>query len=305
MEAIFRAALIALALSQAGAAAAQSVGIAATVNDEAISAIDVEARVALDAQNNPGAPQDVLRARALDELIEETLKLQEAKRLDVAAPPEQVAGAIANIAEQNGLTPDELRARLGPLATSLERRIEAQIAWVSVVNRQFGAESAVTEEEVDAAEATVDESFVSVSRDARLRLMQIFAPTPAGADRDALQAARSRVEEGRAMAAGCDDLARVHATLGLEDLSDLGTLFLSELPPDVADVVERLPIGRPSRALRLQTGYSVLYVCDRDFVSQEAVNRDALEGRLREQKLAARADRRLRDLKRLAIIERR
>ena len=293
-----------------GTAHSQSIGIVATVNDEAISAFDVEARTALIIQSGEipaRTPADAERARerATEELIDEAIKRQEAARLSIEAPQADVDTTLNRIATGNGLTRRQLLDQLGGLRDTLVRRIQTEVAWSIAVGRQFSAEVDVTEAELDAAEAEADSSFVSVRRDTTLRMRQIFVPTTLSADRDELVRARRLAEEGRALASGCEGLGAIHAQLGLEDLSELGAIALSELPPDVRIVVERLAIGRPSRPIRLETGYAVLFVCDRDFVADTAVDRDGLEARLRQQKLATLAERKLRDLRRAAIIERR
>lgn len=306
----FRAALITLGAAWAFAVQAQSVSIVATVNDEAISAIDVEARTTLLAQSGElpagtATQRERARAVALDELIDDALRRQEAERLSIALPTTEVDEAVAALARQNGLSVDAMTRQLGPMMRSLRQRLQADIAWRQAINRQFAADVDVTEAEVDQAEAQADQSFIAIERDTVIGLKQIFAPVSPSAGAQELADARRLVEEGRVLATGCEGLSAVHQRLGLEDLSELGALAMSELPNDIRLVVERLPIGRPSRAIRLRTGFAVLFVCDRDFVADTAVDREALEGRLRAQKLETFSERRLRDLRRSAIIERR
>ncbi|MEM6492255.1 MAG: SurA N-terminal domain-containing protein [Pseudomonadota bacterium] len=309
LRAAFRRTLIVLAAWPIGAAA-QSFEIAAVVNDDAISAFDVELRATLIAQTGEApartsAERDLIRARALNELIDGALKRQEAERLGVQTTAANVDAALRDIARSNGVTREELRSDLGgdngPYG-SLRRRIEADIAWIISVSRQFGADATVSEAELDAAEAAADPSLRSVARETAVTLRQIFVPTE-GNDAISLASARALADEARALAASCRDVDATHERLGLENLSELGEMRVEELPDDIRRVVERLPIDQPSRPIRLRTGYTVLFVCDRDFRSETAVDRDALAEQLRQRRLESLADRRLRDLRRTAVID--
>lgn len=293
-----------------GGVAAQSFEIAAVVNDEAISAFDVELRAALMAQTGEAPAQtarqrDALRARALDDLIDGVLKEQEAERVGVQPTAEQIDEALTNVARGNGLTLEQLSANLGgdrgPFA-SLRRRIRSDVAWLIAAPRLFAADVAVSESDLDAAEADADPALRSVARETNVTLRQIFVPIASG-DPTALAQARGLADEARAAALTCGDIDRVHSELGLENLSDLGVMALDDLPSDIRRVVERLPIDQASRPIRLRTGFSVLFVCDRDFRSETAIDRDALAERLRQQRFESLSARRLRDLRRVAVID--
>jgi len=118
-----------------------------------------------------------------------------------------------------------------------------------------------------------------------------------------LPRARGLADEARAAALTCGDIDRVHNDLGLENLSELGVMALDDLPDDIRRVVERLPVDQASRPVRLRTGFTVLFVCDRDFRSETAIDRDALAERMRQQRFESLSARRLRDLRRVAVID--
>src|SRR5690349_16568814 len=84
---------------------AQSESIAAVVNQDAISQTDVNDRMKLIiASSGLGDTPDTrekLRPQILNSLVEEQLKIQEAKRLEITVTPEEVEEGFASIAAQN------------------------------------------------------------------------------------------------------------------------------------------------------------------------------------------------------------
>ncbi len=147
--------LVVLALARP-AAAQDSLRIAAVVNDEVISLLDLNQRIGL-AMASAGlqATPEVARRFApqvLRTLIDERLQGQEAKRLNITVAAAEIDRAIARIEEQNRLRPGQLRSvleeRKVPIE-ALQEQVSASISWQRVVSRRFGSASQVPEEEVD------------------------------------------------------------------------------------------------------------------------------------------------------------
>ncbi|HET6519871.1 MAG TPA: SurA N-terminal domain-containing protein, partial [Geminicoccaceae bacterium] len=127
-----------------GEAAAQSLRIAAVVNEDIISERDLVERLRLVAVTSGIAPtpenQRRLAAQVLRGLIQETLQLQEAERLNLPVQDGEIDRALANIAQQNNRPPEQLLGILranGVGGATLRRQLEAQIAWLKVIARQI------------------------------------------------------------------------------------------------------------------------------------------------------------------------
>src|SRR5579863_1571598 len=105
MRSLFVLALLFLA---GGPAIAQETRIAAIVNDDVVSLSDLGNRVQL-VMRSSGMPVDNqqvrerVQAQVLRNLIDEKLQLQEAKRLNVAIPKEEVEASIARLEQQNNM----------------------------------------------------------------------------------------------------------------------------------------------------------------------------------------------------------
>lgn len=131
-------------------------GIAAVVNDEVISAYDLEQRVALIVSSTgvdgTGEAGKRLREQVLRTLIDEKLQIQEAKKLEVVADPKEVDEALNGIAEQNNMTADQLRETLAKGGVHIEAllmQIQSELAWSDLVHKKFMARVVPGDEQVD------------------------------------------------------------------------------------------------------------------------------------------------------------
>ncbi len=135
---------------------AQRMGIAAIVNNDIITHSDVEGRVQLGlrASNIKDSEESrkKIEAQALNSLIEEQLRLQEAKRLNIEIPQEDIQKAIDNIANQNKVDPQKFKEILGQsfgALPSLERQIRSQLSWTQVIRQRLRPQVNVTEADID------------------------------------------------------------------------------------------------------------------------------------------------------------
>ena len=132
--------------------------IVAVVNDDVISAQDLNDRLQLVTLTSGIPDSEEARARlapqVLRSLIEETLQLQEAERLDITVEDAEIQRTLANIAERNQMTVEAMQrffAQKGINLATLLDQVRAQIAWVKVVNRQIVPRVTVTVDQLDMA----------------------------------------------------------------------------------------------------------------------------------------------------------
>ena len=121
-----------------------------------------------------------LRKEAQEELIEERLKLQEAKRQGIEITDDEVKRVIKGLAERNKMTEEQFVQNIkgsGVDVSTLRERFRAQFAWREVVRRrgqmlvsinQRDVEQMITASASEAGEDTVE-----------LQVQKITLPTPA------------------------------------------------------------------------------------------------------------------------------
>ncbi|CAN0476853.1 unnamed protein product, partial [Phaeothamnion confervicola] len=141
----------------AGPAAAQdSMRIAAVVNEDVISELDIymRLRMAMLSARLEDTPEtrDRLMPQVLRNLIDDRLKLQEAKRQSITVNPADVEKRIDALADRNNMSRDELGAFLrgnGILVEALADQINAELGWARLVQRKLRPRIVITDQEIN------------------------------------------------------------------------------------------------------------------------------------------------------------
>ena len=143
-------------LSCQPSSAQQTLGIAAVVNDEIVSVFDLEGRLnmILYSSSINFSPQEKERLvpQTLRTLIDDKLKLQEAKRRNIKILKREINRAIASIERSNGISKGQLETTLkkqGVPRSSVVEQIKAEIAWNKVANRVLGPRIRISDDEIN------------------------------------------------------------------------------------------------------------------------------------------------------------
>ncbi len=126
---------------------------AARVNDSIVTWFEVEQRALfMEIVRTPGD----LREQALEALVNERLQVQEARRMGVAATPDEIETGVAEFAARADLGPEQFLRNIGEEGVAPEtfRDFVANgISWRNVVQSRFGARvrASLTEAEIDEA----------------------------------------------------------------------------------------------------------------------------------------------------------
>ncbi len=204
--------LVLLALA-AGPAHAQTGDqrIAAVVNDDVISVHDVETRLALVLATTNVQPTAETRQRlgpqVLRSLIDDALKRQEARRLNIVVSSQEIDDAMERIAQQARMSPEQLRQVLTtrgvPMSTLIDQ-IETEIGWIKAVNRAGREQIRIGEDQIDEELARINEN----AGNPEYRVAEIFLPFDAGVEEARVADLAQRIVEQIAAGARFSDLAR-------------------------------------------------------------------------------------------------
>ncbi|RZL52786.1 MAG: peptidylprolyl isomerase, partial [Sphingomonas sp.] len=103
---------------------------------------------------------------------------------------------------------------------------------------------------------------------------------------------------------GCGTVEKVAATIGAE-VVDNDSVRIRDLPPQLQEILLKLQVGQATPPFGSPTeGVRALVLCGRDDPQQSAVPGAAqIQGQLEQQRVNLRAQSKLRDLRRDAVIE--
>lgn len=145
--------------------------------------------------------------------------------------------------------------------------------------------------------------LVADARDAVLSLMQLAFTLPPGTTEAQARARADQLTQAAQTMGGCGGAAAAAQRIGAE-LTSNDQLPVRELPPQLQQILLGLNLGQATPAFGDTSNVRVLILCGRD--DPEAAGTpsfDAVYDRIREERVARRAQRYLRDLRRDAVID--
>jgi peptidyl-prolyl cis-trans isomerase SurA len=180
------AVICAAALLTAPAARAQDeLKIAAVVNDDVITQLDVYMRLRLAMLSarleDSKETRDRLLPQIMRTLIDDHLKLQESRAQGVTVGDGDINGRIDNLARKNGLSRDAFESFLsqnGVLVQTLADQMRADVSWNRLIQRRLRPTIRITDAEID--EALAREKAAQGKLE--YRLSQIFLAVDAPKD---------------------------------------------------------------------------------------------------------------------------
>ena len=244
--------IIGVVLSLAAALPATAQSVRVTVNGTPITDLQVAARVKLFAlEGNNGGSRG-----ATEQLINEALQVEEAKRLGVTVSNAQIDEALLQIARNMNVSQDKLVALLqqgGVSTETLRDRLRAAIAWNAVTERAIMPQ-------VQISELALDQQA-----EGRLQAFQTFdyilkEVIFVGAG----SSARSgQANNYRSKFAGCD--TAVDLSLAYTDAAviDVGRRHATQLPEAIAKELAGLNVGGITKPRVVEQGVSMLAVCEK------------------------------------------
>ncbi|MDB5542472.1 MAG: hypothetical protein JWQ89_4199 [Devosia sp.] len=241
--------LIGLSLSVMPASAATKV----TVNGVPISDIEIAQRTKLLALEGGGGTK-----KAQDQLIDEQLQLQEAKRMNIVISDAQVDDAFTTVARNIKVSTDKLREILlqnGVSIDTMKARLRAALAWQQVSQMVVTSRVKLSDLELDkAAAAKLDQNS---SYDYILKEVLFITAGKNAASRT------GEANKYRAAFKGCDSAVQVSLNFTDAAVRDLGRRHATQLPDAIAQELAKLNVGGITKPRVTETGVSMLAICSK------------------------------------------
>ena len=255
--------------------------IVAVVNDDVVLASEHDDRVLEwmsrlnESERNDPALVEALRSQVLDQLIVESIQLQEAELRGIEVDDETLTRAVSEFARQNNMTLEDFIADVAAQGSSyraLRERIRRDITIERV-------QRAVVNRRVFIAERDIDDLLASpffeeaISDEYRLgHILLEVTPDMGAAEIEATRATAAGLvaqlrEGGDFAAAATEHSAAPTAAAG----GDLGWRRQSRVPGRFADVVLGMEVGAVAEPVRDASGFHIVKMIDRRGASQQRV----------------------------------
>jgi peptidyl-prolyl cis-trans isomerase SurA len=237
------------------------------VNDVPITSGDIQHRAAfLRLQHKKGD--------AANEMIEQTLRLGEARRLGIRISDAQVNEAYARCASSNKMQLKQLdgvMAQAGVTKEHFKEFIRTQMAWNQALGARYRAEQGGSgTSEQDMVRRMLEKGGSKPSA-TEYMLQQVIFVVP-NAERKSSMAKRKREAEAmRIRFNGCENTRQFAKGLLDVTVRDLGRVLAPQLPPEWADQIKKTKVGAATGVRETEQGVEFIGVCSSREVSDDKV----------------------------------
>ncbi len=244
------------------------------VNDEPITSYDIAQRTRLmELTHEKGGAKD-----ATEQLIDETIKIQEGKKRGFVVPDKQVDVFFADIAQKSKMTVAQFGQALasaGLVPNTLKRRIKAQATWSQLVQGKTRATAVVKATDITAA--MFEKQQAGSLKMTEYKLQQIIFIVPDDKKSAAFVAQRRREAEAfRSRFGGCEKSIELAKSLKDVVVVSLGRRDTTQLDGPQGDEIKKTSVGKTTPPSPSARGIELVAVCDaREVSSDVAVRADA------------------------------
>lgn len=244
--------------------------IAAVVNEDVILRSELDRAVANIRGQYAGKeaqlpPQEVLERQVLERLILMRLQISRATDSGITASDEDLERAVQGVAEQNGMSVDQLRERIardGMAFSEFRNNLRDEIVTQKL--RQSFAQG-----RINVSEAEVDAALTSATAAAsqQFRLAHILVGVPDGATPEQLATAQKKIDGVKGLL-DKGEMTFAAAAVRYSDSpnalegGDLGWRGLNEIPPAFAQAIQQLQPGQVIGPIRGSSGFQLLQLVE-------------------------------------------
>jgi len=258
-------------LSAASAYAQTTEGVAALVNDEPITTVDVRNRMRLIIASTGMSQIDEgtlsrIQDQAMRGLVDEHLQLQAASEYDIEVSDAEISNSLLDLADRNNTTIDVIIQDLqnsGVDISTLRHQLEAEIAWQVIVNGRYGSRIRISEQQIELAL----ERLAASASQPQFRIFEMLFEVPGpGREEQTIQrviTVMNQLQQG----ATFPELARQFSDApSAANGGDIGWITASQLQPEVAGIMPQMRVqydqsggrGALSNPIEVPGGFMVI-----------------------------------------------
>ncbi len=286
-----------LLFSPAPQAYAQS--LVATVNDSPVTSYDLEQRMKLLRVLRSAASSEA----ALESIVEDRLKLGEINKYGLRPSDQDAAAELGRIAAERKIPTGALGGSLqsaGISASHWQEHGRAQVGWrglVQAINKGVG----VSETEVRAEL----EKRRGKNASAEYTLRQVILVVPRSAGPGVYEQRAREAENLRSRFNDCASGMKLAAALNDVAVKAQFSRSASALSPELAEILQRTPVGRLTPPQRGATGVEMIAVCGKGADSNDGPLAQEIRQTLLAKKLKAEEEKMYAPIRKRAVIVRR
>jgi peptidyl-prolyl cis-trans isomerase SurA len=274
-----------LGLMIAGAALPALAAVKVTVNGVSITDIQIAQRLKLFSIEGKSGSK-----AATEELVDEQVMVQEAKRLGINITDAQVEDALLQVARNINVSRDKLGQMLtqqGVNLDTLKDRLRANLAWNQVVQQAVAQRVQMSDVELDQkaqGELNASNSFDYILKEV------IFIGKGSSAR-------TGQANQYRKSFQGCDNAVQLSLSYTDAAVIDVGRRHATQLPEPIAKELAGLNVGGITKPRVVENGVSMLAVCSKSEAKDTTFIKSTIQEEVGTDELKAEAAKYLKEVK--------
>ena len=290
-----------LAVLTCGGAPLHAQSVAVMVNGDPITSYDIEQRTKL---NFLTTHKQMPRDEVVNELIDEKVKIKEAKKFGVDPTSTDIEQSYGSMASRMRITSDQLTKSLesqGIRPDTLKSRIKAEMVWTSLVRGRFKESLQVGEKDVAAAaqeggEQAQVEAF-------EYKMQPIVLIVPKGSAPAVIELRRKEADALRERVQTCDEANSYFKSMQNAAIREPVTRTSADIPGPLREVLDKTPIGHLTAPEITKQGVEMVALCGRKPTTIDSPKKKEIRDKMYAQKYEAKSKAYLQEVRKAAMIE--
>jgi len=282
---------------------AQAQTVAVMVNGEPITDFDIEQRSKLDFVSIHKQPS---RQAVINELIDEKVKIKEAKKFGVDPGASDIDQAFAQMSQRMRITPEQLTKSLeaqGIRAETLKQKIKTDMVWGSLVRGRYKERLQVGEKDV-AEKVKAEGGDDAQQADAfEYRMQPVVLIVPRGSTPSAIELRQKDAETLRARVETCEQANQYFKSMPNAAIREMVIRTSADIPPNLRKVLDDTPVGHLTPPEVTKQGIEMVALCARKPTTIDTPKRKEMREKMYAQKYEATSKAYLDEIRKGAMIE--
>jgi peptidyl-prolyl cis-trans isomerase SurA len=277
--------------------------VAVMVNGEPITDFDIEQRSKLTFISTHKQPS---RQEVINELIDEKVKIKEAKKFGVDPGASDIDQAFAQMSQRMRITPEQLAKSLeaqGVRAETLKQKIKTDMVWGSLVRGRYKERLQVGEKDVAEKVKAEGGDDAQQANAFEYRMQPVVLIVPRGSTPSAIELRQKDAETLRARVETCDQANQYFKSMPNAAIREMVIRTSADIPVNLRKLLDDTPIGHLTPPEVTKQGIEMVALCGRKPTTIDTPKRKEMREKMFAQKYEATSKAYLDEIRKGAMIE--
>jgi peptidyl-prolyl cis-trans isomerase SurA len=277
--------------------------VAVMVNGEPITNYDIEQRSKLTFLTTHKQPD---RQQVIDELIDEKVKIKEAKKYGVDPTATDIDQSYAAMGSRMRISPEQLTKSLesqGIRPDTLKARLKADMVWSNLVRGRYKESLQIGEKDVAAAVQVSGGDEKQEAEAFEYKMQPIVLIVPRGSGPAAIEARHKEAEALRSRVQTCDEANAFFKSMQNTAIREAIVKTSADIPAVLREVLDKTPIGHLTPPEVTKQGVEMVALCARKPTTVDTPKKKEIRDKMYVQKYEAKSKSYLQEVRKAAMIE--